>query len=127
MNTPIPMRCICKVEQLFEASDLLTEACQQVEPISFFSACTSMTVLSTDAGFLCLIDGHIGLLLAFAARLFDFLRVIGKAVMVFLSFGHGQSPDTKNWYLHWIDTLSFRPVDTTNGAGPAACSREEVT
>jgi hypothetical protein len=77
-----------------------------------------MTVLSTDPGFLCLIDGYIGLWLAFASRLFDFLRVVGKAVMGFLSFGHGQSPETKNSDLLWIVTLSFRLVDTTNGTGP---------
>jgi hypothetical protein len=43
------------------------------------------------------------------------LRVVGKAVMGFLSFGHGQSPETKNSDLLWIVTLSFRLVDTTNG------------
>jgi len=35
-------------------SDLLTERCQQVESISFFPACPSMTVLPSDPGFLCL-------------------------------------------------------------------------
>ena len=72
------MWCIYKVEPCLEANDLLTEACQQVEQLSFFPACSSMTVLSADPGFLCLINGYIGLWLAFASRLFDFLRVVGK-------------------------------------------------
>ena len=46
-----------------------------------------MTMLPTDSGFFRLVSGDIGFCFTFAPRLFDFLRVIRKAVM--LSFGHG--------------------------------------
>jgi hypothetical protein len=55
-----------------------------------------MAVLPADSSFLGLVSCHVGIWFAFASGLFNFLRVVGKAVMRFLSFSHGQSPLSKN-------------------------------